>query len=92
MGSYGSENFKMLLLLQIATESFQTCPEFFSQWFSQNYIRDFWKFDFPIFNDFFWNFLNPPLYSREKSNPSIFWKARDRRTKSSDIWDSHAVI
>ncbi len=28
MGPYGSENFKMLLLLQIAAKSFETCPEF----------------------------------------------------------------
>ena len=36
MGRYGSENFKTLLLLQIAAESFQTTPEFSSQWSSQN--------------------------------------------------------
>ncbi len=30
MGPYGSENFKTLLLLQIAAESFQTFPEFSS--------------------------------------------------------------
>ena len=28
MGPYGSENFKVLLLLQIAGKSFQTFPEF----------------------------------------------------------------
>ncbi len=28
MGSYGSETFKTLLLLQIAAESFQTFPKF----------------------------------------------------------------
>ncbi len=28
MGPYGSPNFKVLLLLQIAAESFQTSPEF----------------------------------------------------------------
>ena len=41
MGPYGSENFKPLLLLQIAAESFQTFPEFSSQWSSWNYFRDF---------------------------------------------------
>ncbi len=41
MGPYGSENFKTLLLLQIAAESFQTFPEFSSQWFSQNYVWNF---------------------------------------------------
>ncbi len=30
MGPYGGENFKTLLLLQIAAESFQTFPEFSS--------------------------------------------------------------
>ncbi len=30
MGPYGSKNFKTLLLLQIAAESFQTFPEFSS--------------------------------------------------------------
>ncbi len=30
MGPYGSENFKTLLLLQIAAETFQTFPEFSS--------------------------------------------------------------
>ncbi len=29
MGSYGSDNFKTLFLLQIPFELFQTCPEFF---------------------------------------------------------------
>ncbi len=41
MGPYGRENFKTLLLLQIAAESFQTLPEFSSQWSSQNYVWDF---------------------------------------------------
>ncbi len=53
MGPNGSENFKTLLLLQIAAKSFETCPEFSSQWSSQNYVWDFWNFEFAIFNDFF---------------------------------------
>ena len=32
---------KTLLLLQIAAESFQTCPEFSSQWSSQNCVWEF---------------------------------------------------
>ena len=50
MGPYGSENFKTLpvLLLQIAAESFQTSPEFFSQWPSQNYVWDFGNFEIEI--------------------------------------------
>ena len=40
MVPYGSENFNTLLLLQIAAESFQTFPEFSSQWSSQNYVWD----------------------------------------------------
>ncbi len=35
MGSYGSENLKTLLLLQIAAKRFETFPEFSSQWSSQ---------------------------------------------------------
>ncbi len=35
MGPYGSKNFKTLLLLQITAKSFETCPEFSSQWSSQ---------------------------------------------------------
>ncbi len=38
MGPYASENVKTLLL-QIAAISFQTCPEFSSQWPSQNYVK-----------------------------------------------------
>ena len=41
MGPYGSKNFKILLLLQIAAEGFETCPEFSSHWSSQNYVWDF---------------------------------------------------
>ncbi len=41
MGPYGSENFKTRLPLQIAAESFQTFPEFSSQWSSQNLVWDF---------------------------------------------------
>ncbi len=41
MGPYGSENFKTLLLLQIAAKRFETCNEFSSEWSSQNYIWDF---------------------------------------------------
>ena len=40
-GPYGSKIFKTLLLLQIVAESFQTVPEFSSQWSSQNYIWSF---------------------------------------------------
>ncbi len=46
MGPYGSENFKTLLL-QIAAETFQTFPEFSSQWSSQNDWESFgcdWDF------------------------------------------------
>ncbi len=56
MGPYGSENFKTLLLLQIAAESFQTFPEFSSQWSSQNYIWDFWNLSLLFLMIFFENF------------------------------------
>ena len=42
-----------LLLLQITAKSFQTSPEFSSQWSSQNYVWDFWNFENWNFNDFF---------------------------------------
>ncbi len=60
MGPYGSENLKTLLLLQIAAKSFQTFPEFSPQWSSQNYVWDFWNFEFLIFNDFFSKISNSP--------------------------------
>ncbi len=41
MGPYGSEHFKMLLLLEITAKHFQTCPEFSSHWSSQKYVGDF---------------------------------------------------
>ncbi len=46
MEPYGSENFKRLLLLQIAAESFQTFPEFSPYWSSQSYIGDFLNFEY----------------------------------------------
>ena len=46
----------MLLLLQIAAKSFQSCPEFSFQWSSQNCFEDFWNFELPIFDDFFFYF------------------------------------
>ncbi len=49
----GIENFNTLFLLQIAAKSFQTWPDFSSQWSSQNRKGDFWNFEFPIFNDYF---------------------------------------
>ena len=52
MGPFWSENFKRLLL-QIATKSFQAFPKFSSQWSSQNCIGDFYNFEFPICNEFF---------------------------------------
>ncbi len=61
IGPNGSENFKTLLLLQIAAKSFETCPEFSSQWSSQKYVRDFWNFEVLIFNDFFSKIANSPL-------------------------------
>ena len=49
---YGSQNFKTLLLLQIAAGCFQSFPEFFSQWSSQNNVWNFWNFKSWSFNDF----------------------------------------
>ncbi len=41
MGPYGNKNLKTLLLLQITAKSFETCPEFSSQWSSQDSVWDF---------------------------------------------------
>ena len=35
---------------------FETCPKVSSQWSSQNYVGDFWNFEFPIVNVFFFFF------------------------------------
>ncbi len=48
MGPHRSENFKTLLFLHIAAESWQTFPEFSSQWSSQKYISDFWNLKIEI--------------------------------------------
>ena len=49
--------------------SFETCPEFSSQWSSQNYGWDFLNFEFPIFNDFcFWKFKFTIVAYREIKN------------------------
>ena len=52
MGSYWSKNFKTLLL-QITAESFQTSPEFSSQWSSQDYVWDFESLKIEILMNFF---------------------------------------
>ncbi len=56
MGPYRGENFKTLLLLQIAAKSFETCNEFSSQWSSQKYIGDFWILSFWFLIIFFRKF------------------------------------
>ncbi len=78
MGPYRNENFKTLLILQIATESFQTFPEFSSQQSSQNYFWDFLNFQFLILNDFFFKF------QILKPKTSIIWKTSNRRAKLSE--------
>ncbi len=44
MGPYGSQNFKTLLLPQIALKLFKTFSEFHSQWSSEKYCFGFLKF------------------------------------------------
>ena len=44
MGPYESQNFKKLFLPQITFASFQTFPEFSSQWSSQKCCSGFLKF------------------------------------------------
>ncbi len=56
MGPNGSENFKTLLLLQIAAKSFETCPEVSSQWSSQITFGIFEILSFRFLMIFFENF------------------------------------
>ncbi len=88
MGPYGSKNFKTLLLLQIAAESFQTFPEFSSQWSSQKLRLGFLKIE--ILKIFFRKFR---IYhcTLWRNQTSIIWKTSDRRAKGSEIWDSGSL-
>ncbi len=61
IGPNGRKNFKTLLHLQIAAKNFETCPEFSSQWSSQNCVGNFWNFEFPIVQDLFSKISNSPL-------------------------------
>ena len=80
MGPYGSQNFKMLLLLQITAESFQTFAEFSFQWSSQNCIWDFWNLENWHFTVFFsfsltWDPMGVKIskhYSPYKLQPKVF--------------------
>ncbi len=75
MGSHGSKIFKTLLLPQITLEYFET-SELSSQKTSQKYCFGFWNFEFPIFNDFFFeNFKFTIVAYREIKN-SIVWKKK----------------
>ncbi len=69
MGHNGSENFKTLLLLQIAATSFQTCPKISSYLSSPNHAGDVLNFEFPIVNIFFFeNFKFTIVLYREIKN------------------------
>ena len=58
MGLNRSEKFKMLLFLQIAAKIFQSCPDFSSQWSSQNYLLDIFEIlSFRFFTIFSQNFI-----------------------------------
>ncbi len=66
------------LLLEITATTFQIYPECSSQCFSQNYIGNFWNFEFPIYNDFFSRkFAIVPM---EKPKSPIVWRMSDRST------------
>ena len=81
----------MLLLLQIAAKSFETCPECFPQWSLQDYLVDLSNFEFPIFNNFFSKISNSVVAYGEIKNLRI-WKTRVRRAKLSEIWDLRGVV
>ena len=82
--TYGSKNFKTLCLLQIAAESFQTVPEFSSQWSSQNYVWDFWNFENWEFNECFsfsltWDPMGVKISKRYPfyfASPSLYLEKR----------------
>ncbi len=52
------DNIKALLLLQIADETFQSCPEFYCHRSSQNQVEDFWKCENLKFNNLFFFFVH----------------------------------
>ncbi len=75
MGPYGGKNFKTILLLQIAADSFQTFPEFSSQWSSQNTLGIFWNFENWKFNEFYsfsltWDAMGAKITKRFSSYKS----------------------
>ncbi len=90
MGPNGSENVKMLLLLQIdRSQKFSSL----SWTFLPKLRWEFFNFEFPIFNDFFFeNFKLTIKKLWKKSETSIIWKTSDRRAIRSEIWDSWVVI
>ena len=88
----GRENFKTLLLQQIAAKRFETCPEFSSQWSSQNFVWNFWNFEFLIFNDCFSKIQKFTIVPYGEIKNLSIWKTNDRRAKRSEIWDSLVVF
>ena len=52
----------------------------------------FLNFEFPIFNDFFFQKFQIHHCSLWRNKTSIFWKKSDHRAKRSEIWDSRVVI
>ncbi len=88
MGPKGSGKFKVLLLLEVAAKSLQTCPKFSSQWFSQkNRLGTFEIFSlrdqkFQIHHRAIWGNQNLNYLENES----------DRRAKRSEIWDSRVVV
>ncbi len=88
-GAYVNKKLKMILLLQIAANSFQTSPKISSQWFSQTTLGML-----EILNvRFLTFFLRKFTFScMEKPKTSTIWNTSDRRAKQSDMWDSQAEI
>ena len=63
--------------------SFKSQPKVFKLVLNStpNYFGEFWKFEFPIVNDFLSKILNLPLYAKEKPKILIIWKNNGRRAK-----------
>ena len=75
-----------MLLLQIAAKSFQTCPEFSSQWTSPTALRIFENWSFLFLAIFLENFkfsINP-LWENQKI--SFIWNTTDLGVKRSENW------
>ncbi len=87
MGSYQEKE------IGITAESFQTCPEFSSLWYSQNYLVNFLNFEFPILNDFFFKKIQIHQCTLcRKQTRQLSGKRAIEERNGVKFWDSHAIL